>query len=612
MWMIATPGQALADLAAIWAVDDGTKVSTQQIDHPLEASNLTFDGSSIHLLAARNEIVAFQVIVEGGDAETTGVSIDLEAVGPIRNSGVSDDPDRYFVNRLIEISAQHYVPIAERTHELAWKPGTPAEPALPPGLIPDALLPVPASGVSVPARQNRGFWVDIYVPPTVAAGTYRGTVVVTRDGKLCAMAACLLDVELEVIHATLPDRPTARTMVWFSGGDENRERLFERYVANPDELTAAGAESLRRRHFQLARRHRITLFIGEDDAPTDELSRRLTGEAFSETAGYGGPGHGLPQDLYVLHSYGGRELPASEARSWQSWLSATAPDADAFYYVWDEPSTSNFDQINRLVAEAQPIPSFVTTPYNRSLDVDVFAALPSQLSMTVARRAWRAGKRTFVYNGIRPYSGTFMIDDVAISPRVNSWIQYKYGIERWFYWEATYYHDFQGGRGAIDVLSRADNFSNRAGDVCNGDGLLMYPGRDLLYPDSDAGVMRPLASIRLLNWRRGIQDVEYLALAREAGHGDLVDRLLHGMIPAALEDETRGRARVSWSESGEDWLLARRILAQAISTGEAPAIPSQLRSRPARRDRSGWIALAILLATGIVASIVLRLSRNRL
>jgi hypothetical protein len=148
---------------------------------------------------------------------------------------------------------------------------------------------------------------------------------------------------------------------------------------------------------------------------------------------------------------------------------------------------------------------------------------------------------------------------------VNPLIQYKYEIPRWFYWESTYYQDFQGGRGNVDVFTDPINFTNSWGDEMNGDGLLFYPGRDFVFAGSDQGFDMPLPSIRLKNWRRGIQDVEYLVLAKSKGRSDLVDAYLAALVPKALNEVSSSQA-VAWQEDGEKWLGERRKLAELFRT----------------------------------------------
>jgi hypothetical protein len=419
----------------------------------------------------------------------------------------------------------------------------------------------------------------VFVPKDTKPGIHKGTIVVEVGGKPCALKECQLEVELEVLEQTLPDEPTAKSMLWFSGGDDNRDVLVARYT-NPDdvwEYPDDEARALRTKHFQLGRRHRVTMFIGDDEAPNDELTSRLSGQIFTSEAGYEGPAEGVGQDMYSLHSYGSGELSPDSAKMWSEWFAANFPAITYFFYTKDEPRSEDYPEVNQLASQAEPVPSFVTARYEEEgLDVDIYTCLPNHFDANDIQRASDNDKRVWVYNGMRPYSGTFMTDDFAVSPRVNPWLQYKFHIERWFYWEATYYKDVQGDRGHVDVFKDANNFRNSSGDRLNGDGLLIYPGRDSIFPSSNMGFDGPLPSIRLKNWRRGIQDVEYLVLARDQGLGDFVDKLVLAMIPKAFDEVGNGDEAVAWSDNGESWLHARQLLAEALKTGSAPAIPGDL------------------------------------
>ena len=116
--MILAGGSARADIAAVWALDDGTKIKADALSHALKARNGTFDGQTIKIFGARNETVAFQVIVEGGSAATSDVNVTLDAVGTIKNGAVSNDPDTYFVGRNIELFQQVYLNVRKRSKGL--------------------------------------------------------------------------------------------------------------------------------------------------------------------------------------------------------------------------------------------------------------------------------------------------------------------------------------------------------------------------------------------------------------------------------------------------------------------------------------------------------------
>ena len=105
----------------------------------------------------------------------------------------------------------------------------------------------------------------------------------------------------------------------------------------------------------------------------------------------------------------------------------------------------------------------------------------------------------------------------------------------------------------------------------NGNGVLFYPGTDLLYPQDSYGVNGPIASLRMKHWRRGIQDVDYLALASQIDP-HRVEQIVNRMVPKVLwevgvndpKDPTWVQMDISWSTHPDDWEAARRELADII------------------------------------------------
>src|SRR5205814_2116024 len=134
-----------------------------------------------------------------------------------------------------------------------------------------------------------------------------------------------------------------------------------------------------------------------------------------------------------------------------------------------------------------------------------------------------ARKRFYMYNAHRPASGSTATDDDGVALRELAWGQYKKHVNRWFFWESTYYNNYQGGMGETNVYQKAQTFGSKNSvdailgetgwNYANGDGVLFYPGTDMVYPTDSYGVQGPFASLRLKDWRRGLQDVDYLTLA---------------------------------------------------------------------------------------------------
>jgi hypothetical protein len=141
----------------------------------------------------------------------------------------------------------------------------------------------------------------------------------------------------------------------------------------------------------------------------------------------------------------------------------------------------------------------------------------------------------------------------------------RYGVPRWFYWEATaWFDDNRGGRGGergFDPYVVAETFHNEDGDHADGDGILLYPGKQRSHM-TDSGQDTVFPSVRLANLRRGLQDAGYVALARAVDRRR-ADAVVRRMIPRAL---AFAGERAAWPSQARAWLDARRELAVVIGS----------------------------------------------
>jgi hypothetical protein len=104
----------------------------------------------------------------------------------------------------------------------------------------------------------------------------------------------------------------------------------------------------------------------------------------------------------------------------------------------------------------------------------------------------------------------------------------------------------------------------------NGDGVLLYPGEEKVHPEEDRGIAGPIATVQLANLRRGLQEHQYLVLARQLGHVGLVDDTLRAVVPRVFSD---AGDTVGFAEAGHSYESARRALASAIASGKARPTP---------------------------------------
>ena len=251
------------------------------------------------------------------------------------------------------------------------------------------------------------------------------------------------------------------------------------------------------------------------------------------------------------------------------------------------------DNIHSNPGPGRALPIFVTSAYadaaRRARSTSGAPARGAFRSIACARERAR-GRQYWFYNGGRPDGGAITIDAPATDAP-------GHDLGR-----------FQARRGRVLLLVRralapqlaesrasatrtsgptpsrsttADSPSKPLDDqgYIHGDGVLMYPGEERLHPDEDRGIPGPIATVQLANFRRGLQDHQYLTMARQRGlhaagrrgaHRDRAARVLR-----------RGRPR-QFSRDRRSVRGARLALARAIVT-EAHGPHARARPRAPRR-----------------------------
>jgi hypothetical protein len=208
-------------------------------------------------------------------------------------------------------------------------------------------------------------------------------------------------------------------------------------------------------------------------------------------------------------------------------------------------------------------------PARQPVDVPIVFAGEYDSRRVAAARA--VGKEVWIYNGYRPASGSLLTDTPATDLRTFGWIAAAAGIRRWFIWNTDAWSDGnRGGHGAFDpFVAAATGHNDDEGSTLMGDGLLVYPGRQLgRFAEHSLGFPGVVPSIRLKNLRRGIQDAGYLQLARAAAR-DEAETIARVLLPRVLA-EARIDAPPAWSDDGATFFRAREALARLIAPGADP------------------------------------------
>ena len=581
--LLATPA-VHAGFASIWAVDDGEKIFRDNLTHPLEAGgagNSVWDGTTVSLFAGRNEVVAFQLILE---ADASGASSVNVTVSDLTNGAATIPgshplpPPNSYLGVGVELFTEHYLHVTAPSYNdplyggFYWTAA--ANPHIT-GWIPDALVPFSAAAgkggapFDIGASLNQGVWVDITVPRTASVGTYTGTITVTVG----ATTAAEIPLELEVLDFVLPDESHYGSMVFIS-----RENVAARHTTG---CCTQPMWDMLLEYNRMAHRHRFDLIGSGDVDERDQLGSVLSGEAYTAAHGYAGPGESNGNDVFSIGTYGSwywadenQSYYETNSNAWVNWFTANEPDVDYFLYLVDEPGPSEYPTIQQYASwihnnpgVGSALPVFMTrSPIDDLIgSIDIWCCQVPSYDPTRVAQAEARGEQVWLYAGNRPQTPSDVMDEYGVAFRLKPWIGHMIDLPRWFTWESTHWN---GNRNEAEPYVDKNVWVNPVtfteGDAYstgNGDGTLFYPGQDASFPAEDRGYPGPLSSIRMKMYRRGIQDVEYMWLAEQSGNATAVSAIVSGLLPHVMSNAL---TVPDWSTSNAVYEQARRDIANLI------------------------------------------------
>jgi hypothetical protein len=493
---------------SVWANNGEDKVTQDELRgscSPLAVINSIWNGSTISLFAAKNEVVEFNTILEAVGENIPNVNFsfsELDGPGGAKISsvaatgdGIFDWTQRNIENFYVRYLAIHglstlgydgsyderHVPIRLRRPWTGDGEGTGTWTDRPDHdkSYPDIAVPLEVQqGFTITANQNQSIWTDIYVPTNTPTGTYTGMVTITSGGTQLAQ----VPVSLVVRGFALPDVPTVSTMMFMGYKD-----VSMRYFGMPNTDSAndpSGTlgpvfDTIRQRHWQIAHRHKLTVFDDNEgytawtnNQPRPVWIPALNGSLYTAASGYAGPGVGVPHDAFVVGPYGTWSLSVNNEQDmwnytngWEGWFEANYPNVFRFLYLADEPQASEYAQVDQYAQwvhansgvgsklKAMVALNLLPDGQTQVPHADVYAnwfdvgdTVPWNNAVTWTQQN---NKLAIWYNGKRPASGSFMTDDDGVALREVAWGQYKKAIPRWYYWESTYYDDNQSNNCTI-------------------------------------------------------------------------------------------------------------------------------------------------------------------
>jgi hypothetical protein len=441
----------------------------------------------------------------------------------------------------------------ETTNAAAWAElfealyvPTPADGAHP--VTPDPLVPLKGSNresVSLKAGETKAIWVRFRAPERAAPGAYGVDVLV---GRFMLAGGVLTDgkgpfirvpVTVNTRPFALPRRTHLRTAFGISGGWIARQHG----VADG----SPAYQELYRKYYEELLAHRICAYevpYGLADKRAEPYIRSERVNAFTV------PYSGDPEQI---------------AKAWKHVQDLGAV-SKAWVYPSDEPvGRAAYDGLKAQAAAVhRAAPGLkVCSPFFRGPDWDAaltpFDELVGSLDIWCVNTGYyndariqdllaerqKAGEEAWCYVCCGPGSPfcNFFVNMSALQHRLLLWQLYHYGVTGLLYWSTTWWNPPSTEDPYADIATVKD-----INPSIYGDGSLFYPG-------AKVGVDGPVTSIRLECIRDGLQDYEYLVLARRA----FGEQAVQDIVGKAVTDMLR------YCTSAREFEAVRRRLGDALA-----------------------------------------------
>jgi hypothetical protein len=523
----------------IWAVPAEQKVRP---DDRVEKNNLVWSSERklIEVAGAGNEHVPFQVVITA-------------SVPP---GWRPKAPDGFFVSLTDLVSAQGEVIPQERAGlflEHYIQVYAISSPVGATGYWPDALVPLEEPfGMQAQYRVvgNRPVWVDLFIPAGTPAGTYKGSLTVTRFDETIET----LGLEVRVYDFSLPEETHLITYVNVSKGE--LARFYHKPASSPE------IEKLILNYFDFLHAHRMEtwgndplipdLAVNGDDVKlkfNDErydyfLNRLKTKRVIFDA----GPRSLISQINEEPFSPGFSRKVSSYLKTIESYFTKNGwRDRLVFNSPIDEPnSAADYEETRRwaaLVHEAVPGIPFLATEspvtdnpdwgtlrgYVNNFCVHGNALNDPEVKQAIREEQAKGGEVTWYISCDQAYpQPNYFIDAPALDPVMVPWITERYGMDGILYWATNFWN--QTPDPWLDPVTFISGFECSDGYVLNGEGSLIYPGDHARRYTGQPDVDGPVSSIRFELLREGIEDYEYLWMLKEKGAGDFAAEQVRDLV----------------------------------------------------------------------------------
>ena len=458
---------------------------------------------SVYLDMARDESESFQLVVVPQNSELKNIKVNLNPVI------MGDDK------------------LKTRWHIVDYvKTSNPSYPTPYVGLWPDVLMP--AANFDVAADEVQPLWFSVISDPQTPAGVYNGSIEIS-DGKTTEIVELVVNVR----NFTIPRPGTLATPFglykwtleeWYYGkrdtlAKEDFMRWCEFLAEYRLTVKNIGYEYVEKKYADVDGEKKL---VGVDMSKLNPELKRLSNEYFAPYS-YG---------LYRLQSGPTVEKGMEAQASWCTPENIAAPvklhfdqwqkqgfNDEVYIYGVDEATNGDMYELIKdtyaLIKKDIPNSKIMQTGLCNKPEmvglIDIWCPKNEIAWAPFFQERLKAGDTLWMYvccSPVPPYPN-LLVDEPAVHHRVLFWQTRQIGATGFLYW-STLWHSGIEAKPYTDKPAFPERIwdygeSNMYSDVwvhVNGDGLLVYPGKNLT----------PLPSIRLEIVRDGIEDYEYMVI----------------------------------------------------------------------------------------------------
>ena len=447
----------------------------------------------IEISLARNEYESFQLAILPFGKELNNLKVEV--------SDLSGKDDNVISKSSIETSLVDY-------NKIDWRSAYVTEYK---GWHPDPLIPLKSGSKISGTDVCRPLWITVYAPAMTKAGEYSGTISVSADG----MKKVTANIRCRVWDFDLPVASHLKTHSW-----DQIEYLADFYNLEelPVEWYQKFCELLLKNRFNPGSAGVNYVSETPDSKGNYDFSR--VEKVLKYCIDRGLERFSIVQMRKGLYTPEEAEQVYKFVEAYAKFLKEKGWLDKALVELWDEPTDLEYPYIKeraerlkkidkdlrlQLFAEGGPYDFFDrnTDKYGLNDLVDIWA--PVNIIESPETQAKGGEIWTYFCTLARESAPNFFIDCPAIYQRSIAWYCWMYGVDGFEHWSSNYFWRNTLKGKPMDQKWPNVPWDSRTYYYFNGEGQLVYPGPD--------GI--PYSSIRLENFRDGMDDYEYLFRLRE-------------------------------------------------------------------------------------------------